>query len=631
MNNSKVKRSLFMLLAVLLIVTMVPSAIFAADSTSSPVEVRLKVGSSTVQINGTPMKVQAPYETNGTTMVPLSVITKAFGATLKLQDNKVITLTYNDKKVVVTIGSKTVKVNNTSKTVAVAPVILKNTTMVPVRVIVEAFGANIGKDTATKETVITGVRANSTGGDSSIDSDYGKTLVGDSYMNWSMNYPPGLVQNQQSDSGDYVNWSDAKTGATVIVSTESVEDELTTEEKRDMLYDWLDSDEIVLDKRTITVEGLSFEKIVTRAKEQEMVYEYRGIQQGELFYVVMGGVAGTVKSNLDAYQALLNSFKPSFDKSNKALKDITKVIDGQLTFHDEDYGLKVKLPVDWYQNPNSTIPEFYSEDGLFSMRISSLLDEDTVEEWLQRRQAIVREDFVPAYIRNEKTSSITLKNGEAQVLQFEYTYDQKTWTAAYEVFLIVGEYRYSLDLYYDMKPGIDGENFFRKTMASVELDTQYIEDNFGLVEDEYAVADRTKKVAEKSKDYSYSLELPASWYAYRDDFEYDYIEYDMDTGYMAIEVLEDTDMNTAIANIKESYEDEGYSLISDSSVTIGGKTGSKYIAKFKDNYDTPQTEYNYFVEHNGNTLVFLFSISDANATPSTLTRIADVIASIKFT
>ncbi|MFF2092659.1 copper amine oxidase N-terminal domain-containing protein [Paenibacillus sp. NPDC058174] len=626
----KMKRSFLMLLAVLVVVGLLPGAVFAANE-SAAVEVRFKIGSSTVNINGENLKVQAPYEANGTTMVPLSVITKAFGATLQLQDNKIITLTYNDKKVVVTIGSKTVKVNNVSKTVTVAPVIVKNTTMVPVRVIVEAFGATIGKDSATKETVIKGSRANSAGGGSSINTDYGKTKVGDSYLGWSMNYPPGLALANQSDDGSLVFWADAKSSSSVVVATIKNIGELASEEVRQEIQKWFGSDEVVLDKRTTTVGGYSVEKFVTRTKERELLFEYRGIAKGEDLYLVMIGISGKERSVLDPYQTLLNSFSPSFDKSDKQLKDITKVVNGLIEFHDKDYGLKVKLPSGWYRDSDSTNPVFFSKDSLFQLEITSLTSGDTAESWLQRRQDVLKEDFLPSYLRNVQTSEITLQGGKALVLSSEFTYDQKTWYKSNEVLFVAGNYRYALDFNYDVKLGAKGEELFQKTMATVKLDTAFVEKEFGLIEDEYDTAVRSKKITKKSNAYKYSVELPAFWTGVETNFESDEFFYVDKFGSFAGYVYEDdTVLNVSSSIIKDLRGDKRNTIASSSSTTIGGKPAEKLVVKYLDSSNLPSTDYVYFVEHNGNVLLLVYSISDANATTAALDRLEAVIQSIKF-
>ncbi|GMK48665.1 hypothetical protein PghCCS26_57950 [Paenibacillus glycanilyticus] len=633
----KMKRFMFMLLAVLLVVTIVPAAAFAADSASGNVEIRLKTNSATVTINGKQSTVQAPFEKAGTTMVPLSVITKAFGAKLKLQDNKIITLTYNNKTVVVTIGSKTVRVNGKDQTVAVAPVVIKGTTMVPVRVIVETFGAKIGKDKKTGEIVITGTIAqsgtsNSGGGSTNLDPDYGKTKFGDSYYGWTMNYPPGLVLVQQSDDGTYAEWGSTTSKSSVIVSTEHSSDVLTANEIRDKItVDWMYSDEVVVDKRTITVNGQSFEKMVTRSSKQGMLFEYRAIQKGETLYFVMVGVVGTEKTALDPYQSLLDSFTPSFNKADNAIKDITKVKDGLMSIHNKEFGLSLKLPAGWYGVKDSSNPLYVSEDGLFSFRISSLQAGDTVEKWLGRMQQQLHDDFLPSYIKNEKVSSITLKDGSAQVLAYDYSYDMKTWVTVNEVYLVVGNYRYSLHFTYDTKLGAQGDALFKSTMASVDIDTAYIEKNYGQIEDEYDNIDGVQAPLTKtSSKYGYSIDLPAHWLGVDTDFNQEEVSYIGDYGSMYIQAIEDTDAGNVFRAVQQGLQKEGLTATNISSINVGNSTVSKFTVNETTDAGVPITEVLYFVQSKGNTLMFVFAINDANATTTALNGFDTIVKSIKF-
>ncbi|WP_127498039.1 copper amine oxidase N-terminal domain-containing protein [Paenibacillus glycanilyticus] len=632
----KMKRFMFMLLAVLLVVTIVPAAAFAADSASGNVEIRLKTNSSTVTINGKQSTVQAPFEKAGTTMVPLSVITKAFGAKLKLQDNKIITLTYNNKTVVVTIGSKTVKVNGKDQTVAVAPVVIKGTTMVPVRVIVETFGAKIGKDKKTGEIVITGTIAqsgtsNSGGGSTNLDPDYGKTKFGDSYYGWTMNYPPGLVLVQQSDDGTYAEWGSTTSKSSVIVSTEHSADVLTTNEIRDKItVDWMYSDEVVVDKRTITVNGQSFEKMVTRSSKQGMLFEYRAIQKGETLYFVMVGVVGTDKTALDPYQSLLDSFTPSFNKADNAIKDITKVKDGLMSINNKEFGLSLKLPAGWYGVKDSSNPQYVSENGYFSFSISSLQAQDTADQWLARVQKQIHDDFLPNYIKNEKTSSIVMKDGNALVLSYEFSYDQKIWYTANEVFLVVGSYRYDLNFNYDSKLGAQGDALFKSTMATVDVDTAYVEKNYGQIEDEYDNIDRTKVNTKKSSTYGYSVDLPAYWFGIDTDFNKDNVGYSNNYGHMFIQVYEDVDKASASVAFQKGLKEDGYNVSEVSTTFINGNTVQTLEIKDELVQGIPVTEKLYFFENKGNTIIFQFGVNEANATPSQLNEYNAVLQSVKF-
>ncbi|MCM3628141.1 copper amine oxidase N-terminal domain-containing protein [Paenibacillus glycanilyticus] len=632
----KMKQFMLMLLAVLLVATIVPAAAFAADSTSGAVEIRLKTNSSTVKINGKPSTVQAPFEKSGTTMVPLSVITKAFGAKLKLQDNKIITLTYNDKTVVVTIGSKTVKVNGKAQTVAVAPVVVKGTTMVPVRVIVETFGAKIGKDKKTNEIVITGTLAqsgssNSGGGSNGLDPDYGKTKFGDSYLGWTMNYPPGLALVAQSDDGTYAEWGSTTSKSSVIVSTEHVSDVLTSNEIRDKIsVDWILSDEVVVDKRAITVNGQSFEKMVTRSTKQGLLFEYRATQQGETFYLVMVGVVGTEKSALDPYQSLLDSFVTSFNKADNTIKDITKVKDGLMSINNKEFGLSLKLPAGWYGVKDSTTPLYVSEDGIFSFTISSLQSGDTVDQWLTRMQQQLHDDFLPNYIKNEKVSSIALKDGNAQVLTYDYSYDMKNWVTVNEVYLVVGNYRYSIHFTYDTSLGAKGDALFKSTMGTVDIDTAYIEKNYGQIEDQYDNIDRTQVKTKTSSKYGYSVDLPSHWLGVDTDFNQEQVTYVGDYGSLIIQAYEDVDAATANRAVQQGLQKEGITVSDTSSITVGNSTVGKITIHDVADSGVPITQVLYFVQSKGNTLLFVFTINDSNATTSALNGFDKIVQSIKI-
>ncbi|WP_028608205.1 stalk domain-containing protein [Paenibacillus harenae] len=634
--NNLFKKMITLLLPALLILSMMPIAVFASG-TAEKVEIRLKAGSPTVKINGTASTVIAPFVTAGTTMVPLKVITNAFGAGLKLENGNIITLTYNDRKVVLTFGSKSVKVNGAVKTVAVAPVVLKGSTMVPLRVIVEAFGAAITVDQATKETVITGSRAQlSDAGGTSIDADFNKTKVGDSYYGWSMNYPAGLVQVMQSDSGDYVKWADAKEAAQVIVITEHTGDsELTSEEQRDMLNGYFEGDEYTVDERTISVGGLSFEKLVTYTKQDKTHYEYRGIQQGENFYIVIVGAQGADKSVLKNYDVLLNSFKPSFNATDKAVKDITKVVNGVITFKDVDFGLTVKLPTGWYNDNKSAKPAYYSENESLYFSLSSAVEGDTLEKWAARREADIRDDFASNYVRGITTSPLKLQDGNALVLSYEYTYDLKNWIKGNEVLLIAGNYRYSIDFYYDLFNGSKGNEIYNSAMASLDIDTAYIEKNFDQVENDYDFVDRSKKVTKRSSMYGYSIEIPAYWYGVQNNFNEDEVYYSFSGGEMTIYAAEGNASSiladiTAYTRSAEAAE-VGTTLKESTMIQVNGKMVYKFVGHTAEpDEGMPYSEIFYIADTANGPLVYYFVLYDANATPSNVQRINDTVQSIRF-
>ncbi|MUT64973.1 copper amine oxidase N-terminal domain-containing protein [Paenibacillus sp. NEAU-GSW1] len=621
------KRVLFIWLVIIVALTAIPASALAVSDPGSPVEIRLTAGSATIEINGETSTVQAPYEASGTTMVPLSVITKAFGAALKRHDSKTLSLTYNEKKVIVTIGSKTVKVNGSNKSVAVAPVIVKDTTMVPVRVIAEAFGASIGKDSRTNEIVIKGVRASGT-------IQVGSNRVGDSYWGWSIAEPLGYELVEQSENGDFVYWVNENSNLKVMVIPGYEDREITTITfSQIMMLSYLEDDESYTDSSAVTIDGLSFQKLTTLSEDQNQVFEYRGVVAGNCLYVLRLGVTGQSGNLLNPYKTLLDSFKLSFDASAKNANDITKAIEELIAVHDKDYGLTLKLPSGWFRDPWKDHPSYVNGNNRIELKYSSIPEGDTPEKWLQRRQANLSEDILPDYIRNITTSEMMLNDGKALVLSYEHTYDQNTWLQEHEIHLFTDMYRYRLNYRYDVKLGNDGDELYKKMIAAVDLDTGK---TLNATKDTQDVVDRTEITRIELGDENrvdYSFEIPSYWQHpfFLSDFLaggfYGYDEDNYIVGFKQKYVTEDS-LNQFIESITlGTYLDEGKKLISVSNITIDGNRTVKFVQNDSILHETKMV---YYIFKNDQLIGFTLSARDANLTPSTLKRFEDIMQSLKI-
>ncbi len=154
-----------------LVVMFVFIGIFTVNSLaeSTTVEISFKVGDSVLKINGEDVKVEKPYVENGTTLVPVAVIARAFGADVKWNaDERSVNISYGDTEIKLVIDKKRVYVNGTSSELLKAPTIKNNVTMVPLRFISENFGADVTYDNKTKEIFVSKVIA----GDKSIKDFY---------------------------------------------------------------------------------------------------------------------------------------------------------------------------------------------------------------------------------------------------------------------------------------------------------------------------------------------------------------------------------------------------------------------------------------------------------------------------
>ena len=102
------KKRLFLSFLVISFVLVISCFGFAP---SDFVEISFKVGDSTLNINGEDVTVETPYVVGeGVTLVPVRVITEAFGAEVDWDGNeRKVTLTTDEKKIELWKGKKVLK------------------------------------------------------------------------------------------------------------------------------------------------------------------------------------------------------------------------------------------------------------------------------------------------------------------------------------------------------------------------------------------------------------------------------------------------------------------------------------------------------------------------------------------
>lgn len=110
-----------------------------------------------VRLNGKRLAFdQDPIAESGRTLVPLRAIFEAFGAEVSWdQATQSVTAVKGDTTIKLTLGSTAAYKNGTLITLDVPAKALNGRTLVPVRFIGESFGAEVGWDQATKTVIIT--------------------------------------------------------------------------------------------------------------------------------------------------------------------------------------------------------------------------------------------------------------------------------------------------------------------------------------------------------------------------------------------------------------------------------------------------------------------------------------------
>ena len=119
--------------------------------------VQLTIDSKTLLKNGEASQMDvAPTIVNDRTMVPVRFIAEALGGMVEWhEDIQTAYIVYQDNMVEVPIQSTTIHVNGEAKTIDTPSQIIADRTMIPLRAVAEGLGLDISFDSTTRVITIT--------------------------------------------------------------------------------------------------------------------------------------------------------------------------------------------------------------------------------------------------------------------------------------------------------------------------------------------------------------------------------------------------------------------------------------------------------------------------------------------
>lgn len=122
--------------------------------------ITLRIGDPQMTVNGESESIDesgtSPVIMNDRTLVPVRAIIEAAGGSVSWDETaREASLSYNGNTVRLVIDSTTAYFNDTVRTLDVAPVILNDRTMLPIRFISESFGFTVGWEQSTQTITIT--------------------------------------------------------------------------------------------------------------------------------------------------------------------------------------------------------------------------------------------------------------------------------------------------------------------------------------------------------------------------------------------------------------------------------------------------------------------------------------------
>ena len=487
--------------------TLVSSASFAiADE--EKVEISFKVGDSILKINGAETEVETPYVAGeGVTLVPLRVITEAFGSQVDWDgDTKKITLTYPDVNIVLQIGNIVATVNDHSETLLEAPALSENgVTMVPLRFISETFGAEVGYDSDTQAILVTKSKI---GDAPTVTGVTELSHIGDSYYGWSMDTPANMDMTDRRLDGRRTKFT-ADDGSTLYVDIyKYTKDTIIPfdEEYSDVKDSF--SSYTLTEAEKLTDDG-GHQYMYFQAKDKEQTVDYRefygdGYKTYEITAFIKNDSDASVR---DMILALADSFK--LGNFPKETYDLSNVEGNMRVIKDDKYKFTMQIPADYVQYADTDTEnefEFYSPAEDSNARVALGIYSKTADVTAFSLAEHDRANRVK--IMNPQFSTISEVTGTDGSYRYTHEISGSSKSDCYttDTFFEKGDYVYNLAVTIDSKDDILtlGSSIL-SSLTTEELSTSEI--------GKLLRNDSDNDTMSKKTVGSFTFELPTSWKA----------------------------------------------------------------------------------------------------------------------
>ncbi|WP_313639469.1 stalk domain-containing protein [Paenibacillus sp.] len=634
MGFKVLKQGLYGMLALLLLFSILPIQT-ARAAEADKLQLSLKVGSTSATVNGKKVAIERPYVENGTVMVPLGVFKKTFGSTVSLEGNDIVKITYGSHTGLMTIGSTSAWKDGTEVKLSSAPRMVSGVLMVPLRYMASILGATLSQGNGG-ELIITLVPADNDGDvpvGTGIDSDVGKTLIGNSYFQWTLNYPSGLIAGNSGGDESVATFSSADnlyyleihvSDQAVSVDADGLLEQLVREVE--------EGNELILDRESFPKASVPYARLVSKDSSGALWESRLLYAGGRLYEIYLTDEKAANYKDLAKYEGLLSSFRPSFDTKDNKIRDLSTVKDGLREAYNEDYGISLQVPAAWSKDDQ----HFYYESkqgSHLSVAVTSAPAGSTLESWAEDLKMKTRENFVEdAYVIKDSMKS-EISGVPAQIIETQLNFGNG-WTTEYQVLVLKNGYRYYFE--YVTPPGQEGDKSkFKAIISSIDIDFDHMKENFGrLASDDYKTL-KNKSVTKVSKRYGYAIDIPRLWTPYQDVFETQSVDYRFIGGRFQINLKPEGSVDYAVNILKESYQNKnndpkGPHVESIVESTFAGVPATIITVQQIKN-GVPLRSKQVVFGKNEVIYTITLTLNDANATAEQLALLEKTVQSFRFT
>ncbi|MWV46674.1 copper amine oxidase N-terminal domain-containing protein [Paenibacillus sp. HJL G12] len=595
---------------------------------------KVKTGSTAAYMNGKQEKIVKPYIDHGTVMVPLGLFKRTFGSEVRLENSNVVKVTYGAHAISMTIGSQLAWVDGRKVKLDAAPAMVSGTLMVPLRLVAEGIGASIAPESTGSLVVSLSPSDDAVDDeDVGIDADLGKTKIGNSFYQWTMNYPSGLILGGGEQDESIVSFSDSEDTYYFEVHATDQDVKLDADELLSMLVeDAKDAGEIVVDRESFSQAKVPYARMIAKDGDGTFWESRMYYNNDRLYEVYFADLKATNYKDLKKYAGLLNSFNTSYNASDKTVKDLSTVKKGMRREYNDDYGISLDVPAGW--SIDNTNMYYEGKEGSYlSLNVSSAPKGSSIEQWSQELQSWLKDSFVTDSYQIVSTSPIEISGEQGLVNEVRYNYGDG-WMTEYEVMVLHNGYRYYAEYSVPEKQK-DDLNKFKDLMKSIDIDFDVVSDTFGNMEEDAFLINRSKTTTKTSKAYQYQISVPQYWTANQDKFERSPVEYQFVGGRFRITAEKSTSLEATVSQLKSYYTEaakyqKDLKVEKTENITFAGEPAvSITLHQVKDGI--PYSARQILLQKNDIVYTISTSLNDANATASQKDALEQALKSFTLT
>jgi hypothetical protein len=511
---------------IMLLLTLTPA--FAA---SDRLELKLSIGSGSMAVNGTSVKIEKPFLAKDIPYVPLSAVLKAFGGEVRWNNSGKILVYYRNASVELQVGSAAYTSNQTAKSLSQPVKLVNHTTMVPLQLISENFYAKTQYDAKSKKISIFLEEDGALSDLSFLTGGISHTRVGNSYFGWSIGVPKSSRIINISFNSKSVTIENEHRQITLDIWVNPAKDkklkELAEEEKASI------GGNQIFDSSINEKARPAYAELLYKNRYEEAVWERIYVNKGNVYYIVLTGYGETNPRKLQSstyYKGIMNSLKLDYKGNSKDTEELSRVSFGNVRYDSYisfDNGNKyftwgMDVPPEWDNLKTSESDILSAKIGASNKEYIHIKVDKAQEHFSGEIEEIANQalefydyNFNPEYYSLIDSAEVNIAGYKAYRLKYELTLNNEVFSYE-ESYIAVDDLIYDITIKCPKDEYAKKKSQFDKALESIQLApaTTVLEqdiDNHKNRNVQSLVGKDEEMTAVQSKNYKWSMKVPGYW------------------------------------------------------------------------------------------------------------------------